>query len=422
MRNLLAGAVAGLRARVRRTGGHLIRRAHLLPADQPDGLGEDDRLLGKTLPHEVMVFFADRPAEAYQLESWLAPLEALDAHRRTVIVLQDSRTAKLIRARTGLDVLVIARNRTMDDLLSRSGVRAALYLNYHPRNYFNLRFTSLVHVHLTHGDSDKRVTVSHQINAYDVALVAGRAAIDRLAAHATFFDAEARCIPIGRPQLDSHPHRIVGHRQRPSGDPPMVLYAPTWAGALPSVAYGSVDSHGEHIVAAALAAGARVLYRPHPLAKSTEADQRIRRRLAADPRHRIHGRDTPLQESFDAADLLVTDVSAVAVDWLATDRPLLITKPVAPEAVIAVSRLTETIPLVPAPETADTDTATATDRLAALIRTHLDDDPLAEQRRELIGYYLTDVNPGAATQNFLAGVDEAIARHEREVRRDETHL
>jgi hypothetical protein len=404
---------ASLRRRVRGLGGGLIRRAGLLPGGMPDGLGEDEALLGTALPHRVMVFFPDPPGSLYQLEQWYAPLRALDARHRVVVVLQDSRTARAVRRDSGLDAIVVARYSTMDDLLTRSDIALALYVNQNPENFSNVRWSSMVHASLPHGDSDKAVTVSNLTKTYDFCFVTGRAAVDRMAAFATLYDARARCLPIGRPQLDGQSWQ-PGPRRRPSGSAPTVLYAPTWEGAHPSVAYGSVDTHGLGLVEAFLDAGWTVIYRPHPLTGAkggrsyAAADRAIRERLdrarVAGGPHRV---DTgvPMPDSFADADLLVCDVSAVAVDWLAVDRPLLITEPARPEVMVARTALTE---LAPAISVTD---IPAVPRLAA---EQVQADPLRAPRHELVDYYLGDVRPGAATARFLAEVDRLIVLRDSE--------
>src|SRR5699024_8765545 len=103
----------------------------------------------------------------YQLLPWLPAFEALDAQQRVVVICQDSRTAAKIRAASKLDVLTIARYGRLDDILSRSRVGLALYVGHSPRNFDCLRFTDMTHVYLGHGDSDKAVSASNQVKAYD---------------------------------------------------------------------------------------------------------------------------------------------------------------------------------------------------------------------------------------------------------------
>ncbi|BDZ42861.1 hypothetical protein GCM10025865_21600 [Paraoerskovia sediminicola] len=252
--------------KIRSAGGALLRRFGVVPAGTPDRNGEDARLIGHGWRYEVLVYFADTPEALYQIEQWYSALEALDQTHPVVVVTQDSRTAARIRASSGLAVHTIASYTTLDDILERSRTKLALYVNHNPENFTCLRFGRLVHVSLMHGDSDKVVTVSNQTKAYDFSFVAGEAAVDRMARYATLYDAHARCIPVGRPQLDAHLDvRARFDAERVAAKAPTVLYAPTWEGGQPSAEYGSVVTHGRELVRSLVESGRyRVIYRPHP--------------------------------------------------------------------------------------------------------------------------------------------------------------
>lgn len=382
----------------------------MLPNGLPDGLGEDDRLAGVTLSQRVMVFFADTRDGLYQIESWYEPLRALDATEGVVVVCMDSRTATQIREKSGLSVVTIAQDATLEGLLERSEIRLCLYVNHNSLNFIPLRFRSVAHVSLLHGDSDKVVSVSNQVKAYDFAFVAGDAGKDRLAQHVPFFDAEAHCKIIGRPQLGD-----IASEQGASPGRPAVLYAPTWEGAGPTVAYSSVAGHGLAIVRSLLASELVVVYRPHPLTGVRDggfgdADQRIRAAIgaaiAADPDagHRV-SLGSPLARDFAAADLLVTDVSAVVNDWLPTGKPLIVTEPSTASARVTRSPLLDVVARL-SPDAAD--------GTGALVRAQLANDPARPARIALIDYYLGDTTPGAATQTFLRACADVIARRDRE--------
>lgn len=406
---------ATLRRRLRSTGGRLIRRLGLLPSGMPDGLGDDDALLGTAFDAEILVFFSDTVGAIYQLEQWYAAFRRLDALHRVAIVTQDSRVAGKVRAESGLPTYTIVHYGTLDDMLGRSKVRMALYVNHSVGNFGMLRFTSLVHVSLLHGDSDKTVSVSNQTKAYDFTFVAGQAAIDRVAAHIGLFDV-GRLLPVGRPSLDAE---ILdrGAVARPVRDAHRisVLYAPSWEGAQPSAAYGSVESHGEAFVAALIEGGLTVVYRPHPLSGVRvsaygDADGRIRALVRdaalADPAagHRVDT-DVPLQESFDAADVLLCDISAVSMEWLPEGRPLVITVPASDRVAVAQTPLGDLVPRLRAEDAGS---------VAQVVRSEHVEDPTREQRLALVEHYLGDTTPGASTAAFHAAIDEVLARRDVE--------
>lgn len=400
---------------IRSWGGKLIRRFGLLPAGTPDGLGDDAQLLGRTLTQQVVVYFADTVEGMYQLRQWYGPLRELDRRLGVLVIASDSRVARVIREESDLEVVTVARYATLDDLFSRGAVRLALYVNHNPLNFSMLRFSSMAHVSLLHGDSDKVVSVSNQAKAYDLSFVAGQAAIDRMTRYIPYFDGAERCVAIGRPQLDAEAPPAA-----PADDDRItVLYAPTWEGAQPTAAYGSLDTLGVETARRILADDRlRLVYRPHPLSgvrtpSYGEADAAVRALLESEQRtrpeagHRI-SIDEDLTAAFAAAHVLVCDVSAVAMDWLPTRRPLVVTDPRIPGVVTTRTPLLEHVPRV---------TADDVDRVADLLVTEVADDPRRGEREELVTYYLGDTNPGASMRRFLDACDRAIERHDREVER-----
>jgi hypothetical protein len=399
--------LGGLVRRVMRLGIRVIRRYGLLPPGMPDRYGDDERLAGTALPQTVMVYYPGTREDIYQLRQWFDPLRALHERHPVVVVLQDSRAAQVVRNESGLPAITIARYSSLDDLLSRSQVKLALYVNHNPQNFAALRFTSLVHIYLTHGDSDKGVSVSNQSKAYDFLFVPGQASIDRIQAYTMLYDAPARCVLIGRPQLDTDRPAVAARE----GSRPTVLYAPTWEGGQPSMAYGSVLSHGPALVRALLRDGRfTVAYRPHPLngllsAEYGVADGDIRRQVAdaaaQDPSagHRVETHCS-VSDSLAGAELLVCDVSAMAMDWLPSGKPMVITEPAASGVVTARTRMLDVVPRL---------TVDGLPGVAALVADLLDRDPGRAARADLVDYYLGDVSPGAATKRFLEACTHAIA-------------
>ncbi|MGY1692258.1 CDP-glycerol glycerophosphotransferase family protein [Geodermatophilus sp. SYSU D01105] len=388
-----------LPARLRSTGGRLVRRLGLVPGGEPDGIGEDARLAGRVLEQRVVAFFPEPPRNAYQLEQWLAPLRALDGRHGVVLVTQDSRTTARLRAVTHLSVLCVARTATLDGLVQRSRVALALYVSHHPRNFQMLRYAGVAHVYLGHGESDKAVSASNQLKAYDRAFVAGAAAEERVVRELMWFDRD-RLVRIGRPQAAAPDPRPVPER-------PTVLYAPTWEGAQPSMAYSSVATHGAALVRSLVAAGFRVVYRPHPRTGANRADvaaaDAALRQVFTEDAVRATGSavDTavPLERAFSDADVLVTDVSSVAVEWLPTRRPLVVTVPAEPGAVVGASPLLAAVPRLAAAEAG---------RAGELVRRCLTEDRERDQRAELVEHYLGGADPAAALARFLDACDDVV--------------
>jgi hypothetical protein len=399
------------RAGVRRVGGRWVRRLGLLPGGEPDQLGEDDRLTTTVLPQPVLVFFPEPPKNVYQLEQWYAPLHALAAELPVVVLTQDSRTTRLVRAGTDLPVHCVARTATLDGLVARGDIGLALYVSHHPRNFAALRHASMAHVYLGHGDSDKGGSASNQLKAYDYAFVAGDAAVDRIRQTLTWYDADARTMLVGRPQLDVP---AAGVPPEQPHQPPRVLYAPTWEGAQPSVRYGSVATHGAPLLTSLLDAGLEVVYRPHPrtganLQRVGEVDRALRRLVTEHPggRGRVDVQGAP-EAAMRDADLLVTDISSLAMEWLPSLKPLVVTVPTGEGLEVPHSPLLDTVPRLGAEEA-----STAAD----LVRRLLEHDEDVAGRRALVQHYLGDTTPGAATLRFVSACRTVLEAGRAERRR-----
>ena len=391
-----------LKRTVRSLGGKVLRRFRLLPGGMPDGLGDDAALAEASLEGDVVLYFPDTMDSLYQLRSWYGPLLELHRAQGVTIVCMDSRTAAAIRAEVNLPVVTIALDATLDAIILRSDTKLVLYVNYNPLNTAALRSRSAIHVSLLHGDSDKVVSVSNQIKAYDYSFVAGQAAIDRLERYTTLFDAPARCIPVGRPSLDTDRTEVTARDdQRPT-----VLYAPTWEGGQASAAYSSLATHGLSAVQSLLEEGLGVIYRPHPLTgvrvpELGEADGALRELVASSDG--LVSTDRPLAQDFAEADLILCDVSAVTGDWLPTGKPLIITRAEDPQSRDAATALLSMSPRLSASEASS---------VGGLARDLIKNDPLREERIELIEYYLGDITPGSSLARFLEACQRLSARRD----------
>jgi hypothetical protein len=385
-----------------------VRRSAHFPISIPNRLGQDDTLAGGRLDAEVLVYFPDSVDSLYQIEPWYPALQQLHAAMPLVVVCQDSRVAASIGAASGLPVLTIARYATLDDLLARSEVKVALYASHAPRNFECLRFTSLIHVYIGHGESDKGVSASNQLKAYDYAFLPGEAAVDRIRLRLMKFDVDARTIVVGQPQNTDIP------RAPRLDDRTSVLYAPTWEGAQPSVAYSSVVTHGVAMVRALLADGRfRVEVRPHPLSGVTSSAHAVATReitelvRAAGNGHRVvRPYSETIEQTFSRADVLITDVSAVTSQWLPTLRPLVVTRSPGEQTREADSGLLTALPRILAEETAD-----AGEILARVVA-----EDGEEERRALVARYLSAFTPAEARARFIDACRQVAA--ERDVERD----
>lgn len=284
---------------------------------------------GSSVPY--VVYFADVPSSAYQLSQWLRPMETLDdAHGPVALLIRNPEMALALTAQTRLPVVFTDQMALVERFVEEHAVQVVFYVNNSQSNFTTLRINGPVHVHLSHGESEKSSMSSNQLKAYDYAFVAGDASVERILENVIGID-PSHLVPIGRPQLavsdSSALTATVGSTQY------TILYAPTWEGDSQQMAYGSLLSHGEDLVNKLLAdPRVRLVFRPHPKSGSQSVPYRLAvariRRLLQSPASRAAGHRTDQEADAVAiiarADVVVADVSAIAMDALGLNRPIVL--------------------------------------------------------------------------------------------------
>ena len=347
----------------------------------------------------VAVFFATGPENFYQFEQWRLPLEHLALQRPVFVIVDRPDTGDLVLQGSSLPLAFSRGSRALEELVTDRDVRVVLYLNQIEANFRMLRFPSPVHIQIGHGESDKGGSISNQHKAYDLTFVGGDAGRDRLDRALRGFDATERTLAVGRPQLD---YSYPGAPPWPRESGLRVWYAPTWEGDRPSIAYGSLASHGVAIIEALLAdPSIRIIYRPHARTgyaspEHRDADRTVRGLLArAGNRHLVDRESYGWQ--WDFADACITDISAVAYDWLATGKPLVITE-ASPSAYRPASPLLDALPLLGAAEAGD---------VVSRIRALQGDPAATEQLRGLAYHYFGDVSAQQSSKRFEDAIERA---------------
>jgi CDP-glycerol:poly(glycerophosphate) glycerophosphotransferase len=359
---------------------------------------------------EIVLYFPDLPENIYQVDQWYEPMRRLgERHGVAVVTRKWASTAALLRD-CPVPVVHCDTIERVEQFLDRHPVRAILYVNQNQQNFPAMRFADPAHVFICHGESDKDYMSSNQLKAYDRVFVAGTAARERIVRKLLGFD-PWRLVEVGRPQVDVD----FPGPPMPRDGRTVVLFAPTWEGDRASMRYSSVESHGPTLARSLVATGRhRVIYRPHPrtgivLRTATAAHQEIVKVLRdanhADP---TAGHVVDVEGGFGwqlaAADVAVMDISAVAYDWLATAKPLLVTRPAEPRARLPESGLVREMDLFDAADAVRT--ASVVDAAVA----HPDDAHAA-----LVTRYFGDTTPGASMERFLAGCSTVIAEREAEL-------
>lgn len=361
--------------------------------------------------YKVALHFPDEMVNAYQIRQWYEPLVALAEFVPVVIIVRRPDTALSLREECPLPVHYAPAVEDVERLIHTQDLRVVFYVNQNIRNFQTLRFNGPNHVFICHGESEKAYMWSNQLKAYDYVFSAGEAATDRLLKHLRNFDPSERCRLIGRPQIDvNYTPPVEVNKELPT-----LLYAPTWEGDRPSMNYGSVLSHGESLINALIKDGGfNIIFRPHPRSGMSakpygRAVERISKQLST------HNENSKARFIFDdsphwgwqwsTADLCVTDISAVAYDFLATGKPMFVTAPVSDEATIDDSPALQQVPALSAQQA---------EEIVRLAHEALNsNDP---QLRELVNYYFGDISRGASMQRFIAETlalvhEDSIADH-----------
>ncbi|MEV7012359.1 hypothetical protein [Streptosporangium sp. NPDC051022] len=368
---------------------------------------------------EVVLYFSGPNDSAYQVTMWLRPLERAD--RRAVVVLREREMFGILTG-TSLPVVCVPSAADLMGFEALGGARLCLYPSNVGKNIHMLRIRGMRSVFVGHGDSDKEASFNPFTKVYDEVWVAGRAGRDRyLRARVGVRDEDVH--EVGRPQLSGIHTRGPGLPYR------TVLYAPTWEGWTDDLFHTSIVTMGPRIVAALLAHSppVRIIYKPHPLTgyrsrEAREAHRRISAMLEAAElsgsiarhpagsggtgtiRHLVvTGGEPTLYGCFNQADLLVTDISSVVADFVASGKPYMVTN----VAGLPVEVFRERYPSTAAGYLLTEDL----ERLPGVLRGLGEggEDVLAAARRRLRTYLLGPERPDAMTR-FNEAVNAAYAR------------
>ena len=289
------------------------------------------------------VYYSGPDEGAYQLELWLGLLARSGA--TGVLIVRELSFAPTAAALSDLPVVYAESVEAIEHLLV-PGLATVFYVNNEARNAEMVRYPALRHVHLGHGDSEKPSSYSAFTAIYDQIFVAGPAGAQRYADHGVLIPAEKFQV-IGRPQLVGALERATEVRR-----PATVLYAPTWRGSISDMQLSSLD-HGTAIVGALIAAGATVIFRPHPRpyrdATSRVLIRHIDELLGAAGGGHLGSRQAAALTAFECMNrstAMVADNSSLVPDYLFTDKPFVLCLPSA-GAPVAGTRLADAaIPLV----------------------------------------------------------------------------
>ena len=370
-------------------------------------LQQVQNFINETKP-EVIVHLSGPGDAAYQINTWLPALEALD--RKVLIIIRNLELFERV-AQTRLPVLGLPSPGELL-MLDFANAKVSLFPANTGDNIHVLRLPELMSAFIGHGDSDKSASNNPFSRAYDELWVAGEAGADRYRTSNLGID-ESRYRLVGRPQVDG----ITQHPKIGESEIPTVLYAPTWEGVNPEQEYSSVRAIGLKLVKQLISDGhVRVIYKPHPF--RGQRDPRYRASHADIVRalneakassgidHRVV-RSGAISPWFNEATGLVSDISSVVSDFLASEKPYAVFD----HEDIGAKAFREEYPS----SAAATIISRNGDGIGEFIDVITDRTPdqLAQYRSKLATYLLGPAEK-RTIGSFVAAVEELIARSESE--------
>ncbi len=145
-----------------------------------DGITDADAIVTRLETHyDVMAYFATSPDSLYQIRQWIRPLEELNRTHPVLILTRGGEQLKALARLTDLPIFNARRTSTIDAVALHGRFKMAVYVNQSQLNFQALRYGGMMHVFLSHGESEKRsYMASNQLKAYDFVFVAGDAAVE----------------------------------------------------------------------------------------------------------------------------------------------------------------------------------------------------------------------------------------------------
>ena len=356
---------------------------------------------------KIAVYFADSKVNLYQIRQWYAPLAEISQTWPVAIISRSPSAVLELWNESPVPALYLRRVTDLEEFVHTQDVRIVFYVNQNAKNFQMFRYGRMWHVFINHGESDKMYMTTNQFKAYDFSFVAGDAAIDRLSHKLWDFDLATRAIAIGRPQAD----HFAGELPYTADERTVVLYAPTWEGDRDAAAYGSIASHGVTLVRALLATGRhRVIYRPHPRSGVVDSEYGAANRAIIDAIARANAADPAAQHIFDdgpslgwqlaAADVAITDISAMVYDRLATGKPLIVTRPVSASAEVDETGYLGACEWL---------TADAAGDIVAIADAVQFDAEAQKRLKFWVERHFGDTTPGVATARFHEAIERLMA-------------
>lgn len=362
---------------------------------------------------DVAVYFDGKLGNIYQIEQWLLPLKELQKYQEIVFIVRTEESYDWIRRHTDFPVVLCKLLNDVMSIYERSNFKCVLYVNNAMRNFQSLIISNAFHIHINHGESDKISTISNQAKAYDYVAIVGQAAYDKYNNNLMHKDM-GKFVQIGRPQLE-HIHIIpMPFPDINKEEQKVILYAPTWEATHETMNYTSLDDYGLSIVETILNnPNYFLIYKPHPNTgnRKTETDlinKSIIKFISNHERGRVFT-SGDINSLYSHIDLAIFDNSAVAIDYLAVDKPMLMN-----DMFYKTPNRQDSPIIIQAARMLRQDDIM---NLEQIIQQELKNDTLKIQRQQIKEYYLGqfDYINKESTQAFISFISDLCIERDKEL-------
>jgi len=305
---------------------------------------------------EVGLYFAGTMGNIYQIEQWVGVLKTLEKEKSIVLLIRDKKVFTFLSKNTDFTLVYCYRIEDVLSFYEKNNLKCILYVNQGFKNFQSLIIGNALHVHINHGESDKTSTFSNQAKAYDYVFVASDAGYMKYKNNLIKADM-SKFIKVGRPQLEhiekiepfdttyiepiivdssvenneeveekSLQTPIVDNRERK-----VILYAPTWEATHDSMNFTSLNDYGLTIIESLLDnLDYYVVYKPHPNTGSRDTvvktiNNKIKKLINDSNNRGVVIDSGDINSIYPHIDLAIFDNSAVAIDYLIVDKPMIMT-------------------------------------------------------------------------------------------------
>jgi hypothetical protein len=276
--------------------------------------------------HYIALYFSPTPQTIYQVEQWLSILNILNQKNNIIIITRKLSTFFWFSKNTDFSIVFCRSLNELMDFYEKQNLKIILYVNHGVENFQSLSYRDAYHIHINHGESEKTSTISNQANAYSYVFIVGPAAYEKY--HLNLLKTDMKnFIQIGRPQLE---HVPILNNLNINFQKKIILYAPTWEGTHTSMNYTSLETYALPLIHTILKnSDFYLIYKPHPNTGSRDRKiQKINQKIIHLLKNNISAKvilKGDINSLYPHIDIGIFDNSAVAIDYLYINKPMIMT-------------------------------------------------------------------------------------------------